>query len=155
MKISKNELTDIIKETANKETKVKKLLLTEVESTGVKKFTDSFFTGFKKGREKQAARQVKKNLEKHMGVMAEELENMQTDLAERTEIQKKFNNTIATKVAEIEEALKEIISKLDQSDETDVADTDVVDTVGSYELEPEELAEMIREEIFKILKEEK
>ena len=71
------------------------------------------------------------------------------------EIQKKFNNTIATKVAEIEEALKEIISKLDQSDETDVADTDVVDTVGSYELEPEELAEMIREEIFKILKEEK
>ena len=155
MKISKNELTDIIKETANKETKVKKLLLTEVEGTGVKKFTDSFVQGFKKGREKHAARQAKKNLEKHMGVMAEELENMQTDLAERTEIQKKFNNTIATKVSEIEEALEEIISKLDQSDETDVADTDVVDTVGSYELEPEELAEMIREEIFKILKEEK
>ena len=41
---------------------------------------------------------------------------------------------------------------MESKDEIDVAD--IADKIGSYEIEPEELEEMIREEISKIFKEE-
>jgi len=161
MKISKNQLKNIIKEVHDTSTDegTKKHLITEAEPTGFGDMVQSFKKGFSKGKQKQGTRIASKDRLKSLQMVNKELdkvydalEQMEAGQGETLSVQKKFNNTIAARLKALEKVVEEIGAGLESKDEIDVAD--IADKIGSYEIEPEELEEMIREEISKIFKEE-
>ena len=170
MSTTKEELKQIIREVIDTETDKNNdgLLLSE------QGFLDAFKKGYKGGKEKQKRRGAARDRLQSLEMANEIINQVYDELDGKIEKSKTYLKGIqkfatATddrslenqkQIDELREAIKELAAAKDE--DTDVPDVSKVDgvsqvgtKVGSYELEPEELKEIIRQEVSKIFKEGK